>query len=386
MKILHISDQPPGYISGGQLGILQFSYAWTRIGSEVDYVGPEIENSNIAEWYNKTIYLNRQLTAVEKIRSLVHLQFDRKYMSWKKLSLDFTQYDLIYIDFTKMAYVLKDIRKSGYRGQVIVRAHNVEADFFKINFYSKKTFVNYAKYKVMKPRERYMIKHSDKVLAITEVDKDRLIELYRIPEEKIDICPVGVNLPKSDIKLKTEIDSKLKCLITGSMWFGPNAEATKWFIENVYPSVRSICELTIAGFRPNSSLIQLCRNNSIRIVDSPKSMVPYFESADMVLAPIFEGGGMKVKIAEAMSYGLPVVTTSHGAIGYNLKNNINIYVADEKKEFVNAIQKYFYMSVSERRIFLESELSIYKKFYSLDAIECICKKIIKCRNHNYQQC
>lgn len=95
---------------------------------------------------------------------------------------------------------------------------------------------------------------------------------------------------------------------------------------------------------------------------------------------------MKVKIAEAMSYGLPVVTTSHGAIGYNLKNNINIYVADEKKEFVNAIQKYFYMSVSERRIFLESEWSIYKKFYSLDAIECICKKIIKCRNHNYQQC
>lgn len=384
MKILHISDQPPGYMSGGQLGILQFSYAWTRIGSEVDYVGPQIENSDIAEWYNKTTYLNRQLTFVEKIRSLARLQFDRKYMSWKKLSLDFAQYDLIYIDFTKMAYVLKDIRKADYRGQVIVRAHNVEADFFKINFYSKKTLVNYAKYKAMKPREHYMVKNSDKVFAITDVDKDRLIELYRIPKEKIYICPVGVNLPKTDMTLKTEIGSKLKCLITGSMWFGPNADATKWFIENVYPSVSSICELTIAGFRPNSSLVQLCEKNSIRIVDSPESMVPYFESADMVLAPIFEGGGMKVKIAEAMSYGLPVVTTSHGVIGYNLKDDVNIFVADEKKDFINAIHKYFYMGVSERKFFLQSEWNAYKNFYSLKAIESICRNIIKSKNNNDQ--
>lgn len=377
MKILHIADQPPGYFSGGQLGILQFSYVWTRLGSEVDYVGPMIEDNEIESWYCQTYYLNTPLNKIQKILSLFHLQFDRKYMSWKKLTLDFKKYDIIYIDFTKMDFALRDIRKSNYCGRIIVRAHNVEADFFKVNFMTNKTFMNFLKYIVAKPREQYMVKHSDYILAITEEDKLRIKELYHISDSKIKICPVGVNLPKKNIKFKTKIGRKIKCLITGSLWFGPNAEATKWFVANVYPKVKEICELTIAGYRPNNELRHLCDKQGVLLVDTPDTMRPLFEKAEMIIAPIFEGGGMKVKIAEAMSYGLPIITTSHGIIGYKLENNSNCFVANEIEEFVLSIKKYYNYTEKERYDFLKKEWEFYCKYYSLEAIKNRCADIFE---------
>ena len=84
------------------------------------------------------------------------------------------------------------------------------------------------------------------------------------------------------------------------------------------PKVSDICELTIAGAKPNDEITNACRDTNTLLVASPESMKPYFEAAYMVLVPIFDGGGMKVKVAEAMSYNLPVVTTSHGKIGYKI--------------------------------------------------------------------
>ena len=141
MKVLHISDQPPGYLSGGQIGILQFSYAWTQIADIVDYIGPPISDSEISSWYNQCFYLDMKPDLLQKVWSLCHLQFDRKFLSWKHMDIDFAEYDLIYIDFTKMDYAMKDIRKSGYKGEIIVRAHNVEADFFRVNFMSQKSLI-----------------------------------------------------------------------------------------------------------------------------------------------------------------------------------------------------------------------------------------------------
>lgn len=369
MRILHISDQPPGHLSGGQLVILQSSYAWTHVVDEVDYIGPLFDDPEIKSWYNQCFFLDRKLNMLQKVWSLCHLQFDRKYLSWKKMAFDFAGYDLVYIDFTKMDYALKDIKKSGYRGKIIVRAHNVEADFFRVNYMTQKSVVTFLKYIVAKPRERYMVWTADCVLAITEQDKERLEELYGISPDKIEICPVGISIPPQEIAFKTEVSQKLKCLITGTLSFGPNADATMWFIDKVYPFVKDIVDVTIAGYKPNDDLKRKCKENGIKLVDTPETMRPLFEDAEMICAPIFEGGGMKVKIAEAMSYGLPIITTEHGAIGYDLVDGENSFIADTAEDFVSAIRKYVNMTNEEKAKFLKNEWECYCKNYSLLAIQ-----------------
>lgn len=376
MKILHIATQAPGHTSGGEIGTLLFSYALNNIDAVVDYIGPEIKDRTIASWYNKTIYLEKPISKIEKAWTLMHFYFDRHYLGWKRTKIDYNEYQVIFVEFTKMDYFIRDILKSGYRGKIIVRAHNVEHDFFKINFMAHKTFMNGAKYLISKKREGYMIANSDLVLAITELDKKRLIELYNVSPDKVQIFPVAVNFAKNDKTFDGKIGNRIKCLITGSLWFGPNADATVWFLKEVYPAVKNICDLTVAGFRPNEDVKHSCQESGVKLIDSPDDMEPYFNKTEMVLAPIFDGGGMKVKIAEALSYGLPVVTTNHGNIGYELVDHKNAFIANTAEEFVKAIQDYYNMSEEVRAEFLNASWFNYKKKFSLNAATERCAIII----------
>ncbi len=377
MKILHIATQAPGHMSGGEIGTLLFSYALNNIGAKVDYIGPEIKDNTIATWYNKTIYLEKPISKIEKAWTLLHFYFDRHYLGWKREKIEFNKYQVIFIEFTKMDYYIRDILKSGYRGKIIVRAHNVEHDFFRINFMAHKTFVNGVKFLISKKREKYMLKKSDLVLAITDIDKKQLIKLYGIPDKKIEIFPVSVNLAENDKSFDGRIGNKIKCLITGSLWFGPNADATVWFLKEVYPAVKDICDLTIAGFRPNEQIKQCCHESKVRLVDSPEDMKPYFHESEMVLAPIFDGGGMKVKIAEALSYALPVITTNHGNIGYDLVDHETGFIANTAQEFISDIQFYYGLSDEERAVFLQNSWKNYTEKFSLNAAVQRCDKIIK---------
>lgn len=239
MRILHIATQAPGHTSGGEIGTLLFSYALNNIGAKVDYIGPEIKDKTIAEWYNRTIYLEKPISKIEKAWTLMHFYFDRHYLGWKREKIDFNKYQVIFVEFTKMDYFIRDILKSGYRGKIIVRAHNVEHDFFRINFLAHKTIMNGAKYLISKKRERYMLEKSNLVLAITEADKKRLVELYGIPTQKVEIFPVAVNLAEDNKTFDGKIGNKIKCLITGSLWFGPNADATVWFLKKVWKTYRN---------------------------------------------------------------------------------------------------------------------------------------------------
>ena len=377
MRILHIATQAPGHTSGGEIGTLLFSYALNNINAVADYIGPEIKDKAIASWYNKTTYLEKPINKIEKVWTLMHFYFDIHYLGWKRKKIDYNKYQVIFVEFTKMDYFIRDILKSGYRGKIIVRAHNVEHDFFKINFMAHKTFMNGAKFLISKKREGYMIENCDLVLAITELDKKRLIELYNVSPDKVQIFPVAVNLAKDNKTFDGKIGERLKCLITGSLWFGPNADATVWFLKEVYPAVRSICDLTVAGFRPNERVKQSCQESGVKLVDSPDKMEPYFRETELVLAPIFDGGGMKVKIAEALSYGLPVMTTDHGNIGYNLIDRKNGFIANTAQDFISEIKFYYGLDNEARTLILKNSWETYVEKFSLNAATKRCDEIIR---------
>src|SRR5262249_21014962 len=55
------------------------------------------------------------------------------------------------------------------------------------------------------------------------------------------------------------------------------------------------------------------------------------------VAPLRFGAGLKGKIGEAMSYGLPVITTSIGAEGFGMTSEVNIMIADEPESFAGSV-------------------------------------------------
>jgi len=60
-------------------------------------------------------------------------------------------------------------------------------------------------------------------------------------------------------------------------------------------------------------------------------------SMSVMIAPLFAGGGMRIKVLEAMALGKPIVATTLGAGGLDVENGRDILIADDATAFANAV-------------------------------------------------
>jgi len=120
---------------------------------------------------------------------------------------------------------------------------------------------------------------------------------------------------------------------------GPNADGLRWFAEEVLPLVGAadngvVVEVTGAG--PPRELRALS-GRSLRFVGEVPDLEDLFASVRLAVAPVRYGAGVKIKVVDALSRGVPVVTTSVGAEGVPPKWHVGLVVADEPEEFARAV-------------------------------------------------
>ncbi|MBU2025435.1 glycosyltransferase, partial [Patescibacteria group bacterium] len=123
----------------------------------------------------------------------------------------------------------------------------------------------------------------------------------------------------------------------------PNIDGIKWFYEKVWPLVKKNnpdIVVKVAGNGLDKALSGLASKN-FQILGFVKDLDPFFKSSKIFISPLRYGAGIKGKILLAMSYGLPVVTTSIGAEGIGLKNNKSALIADSPQEFAEKIKRLY---------------------------------------------
>lgn len=359
MRILHITPEAPGRSSGGKIGIKQTALSLIQNGHIVDYVGPELIDKEICALYNSLYILEPSNNLFLRFYDTFHMNTNRRYRSWMKLELDYSVYDVFVMDFTKLNYVLKKIPNN----RLIVRVHNVEADYSFYNYQYRKNPINFLDRVFAKKREKEIVYRARSLIVLTEKDKMRLCELYGVPAYKMEVVPVCI--PEPEV-LEREDDSKrVKMILNGSLWFGPNYEGIKWFLEEVYKRLDIPKSLIIAGANPNTELVELVKHlQDVTLISSPESMAPYFQQANIAIAPVFDGAGMKVKVAEALSFGLPVVGTSHAFEGYDITDGLNSYRADDVEQFIRSIRKYYELNEESRAILRRNSYELFRRNYS----------------------
>jgi glycosyltransferase involved in cell wall biosynthesis len=125
----------------------------------------------------------------------------------------------------------------------------------------------------------------------------------------------------------------------------PNREGLQWLLKSVWPRVRAEradARLRIVGKVAETAEKSDC-DGSIDCVGPLPSLQSEYERAQVVLAPLLSGTtGVKVKVAEAMSYGRPLVTTTVGVDPANLSQlGSAAIVTDEPERFASAICRFF---------------------------------------------
>ncbi len=184
-------------------------------------------------------------------------------------------------------------------------------------------------------------RRADVVLAVSEHDREALRE---VAEEKtpIEIVPITVDAERLE-PLWTARKPQPNCLFTiGTMFWLPNSEGVLWWLRNGYGHLRKLCpDVTydIVGARPPREL----QNAAAELTDAGVHVHGYvadvkefWTSATVLAVPLLSGGGVRVKILEAMAIGVPIVSTTVGCEGLDVRNGEHLLIADTPQEFADA--------------------------------------------------
>lgn len=220
--------------------------------------------------------------------------------------------------------------------KTILQSHGMESVFFKSMFlkdrsYRKKIFalIEYLKYYFF---EKKYVPRFSKVYAISELDK---IELEKIRGKK----DVEVIIPKVEIQKINRV-KRLKNIILfiGYIDWYPNKDGLVWFIKKIFPLIQKEikdAKLWIIGKFTDKT--QLYDNPNIVYFGYQKNIDRFFSKASVFIAPIRYGNGVRIKVLTAMSYKMPIVSTSMGVEGIFYKKYKNITITDEEKSFAQAV-------------------------------------------------
>lgn len=359
MKILQLTPQfpfPPD--DGGRIGIANIYYQFLEQGNDVEMVSMsrfpikqiDIEkykrNGNISiiemdtkntkfrviSYFlkNKSLYIEKQYspTLMETIESLVVM----------------SSIDVIHADHSNMARVALELSKK-YQIPIGLRLHNIEYLIWKrfyegLGMFSPKRLFIGQQYWLLKRLESKFIKNSDVTFPITNEDKNRALELA--PKANVIIASAGVDIEdwKPDISAIKEPFSMV--IATTFNWFH-NVNAVQWFLDKVQPilhSKYSNVTLKIIGKNPPAKFGEYSDLgvDKLGYVDEVQL---YFNLSQVYIAPLFVGGGIRIKILEAMSMGLPVVATDVSAEGIEARESQGLIRANTAEEYAHQIGKLF---------------------------------------------
>jgi glycosyltransferase involved in cell wall biosynthesis len=154
---------------------------------------------------------------------------------------------------------------------------------------------------------------------------------------------------------------KKRITFLGGLHWPPNAEGIVWFAHHVFPQIRAQVPevvLTVIGKNPPLGL----EGKGIEVTGYVDDPLPYLTETAAFVVPLHAGGGMRVKILDAWSWGLPVVSTTIGAEGIETQPGQNILIGDTSAEFAQAVINLLTDSVLARQLEQGGRQTVIEKY------------------------
>ena len=133
---------------------------------------------------------------------------------------------------------------------------------------------------------------------------------------RIRVNPFGIVLPE---RADRSLEVPGTMLFVGNFAHPPNRDAAIWLAREILPAVVARCpdaRLRVVGAEAPAEVLALAGEHVEVFADAP-SVSPHLDRAALVLAPVRSGGGMRMKVLEAIATGKAVLTTPRGAEGFD---------------------------------------------------------------------
>jgi len=290
-----------------------------------------------------------------------------------------TSFDVIIFESIYMAEYLSLVIKYS-KANIFLRCHNIEYKLWskraelEVNIF-KKLYAKKLAFK-LKVYETSSFNQFKNIICITADDETDV--KTHAPNSRIITIPFAAEIQNKNVHIQKAMPTFFHL---GAMDWQPNIDAVNWVLENIFPSIlKSTDDFTfyIAGKNMGKNFFDIQTSQFI-VAGEIESASDFIQKHDVLIAPIFSGGGMRVKIVEAMQAGKVVITTSLGAAGIptNHNNEPCILIAETPNEFCYFIEKCITDFEFRERLSTNSKLAIENIFgfeniaSKLDSFLCI---------------
>ena len=356
MKILQLClrvPYPPD--NGGSIAMLALTRSLKEAGNEVFVLSINTPKHHydinslpqdikaLAKW--DTVDVN---TKIRPLDAFLNLFTNKSYNIERFQSKAFEQklieilqkerFDVIQMESLYVTPYINSIRKHS-KAKIVYRAHNLEHKIWErmtdgLPNGLKKSYIRLLTRR-LKHYECNIVNTFDAIVAITKEDKQMFEEIgCTIP---IHVTPLGIdvdtfNLPKHYNKYPVLFH-------LGSMNWMPNLEAVDWFLSNVWKDLHkqfNVLEFYVGGRGMPERLLKSTMQG-IHVSNEVADAKTWINSKDIMICPLKSGGGMRVKIIEAMALGKTVISTSIGAEGIQYTHMNDTLIANTPEEFIEMI-------------------------------------------------
>ncbi|MDI6793509.1 MAG: glycosyltransferase family 4 protein [bacterium] len=225
--------------------------------------------------------------------------------------------------------------KAGFKRPLVLVEHNVEY----LKFKDMGGLIHFFLGRIIKIVEYLACLKADRIIVLSQVDKDLLCQMYHLPEDKLKVISPCVD--PDDIKCREGAAEKVRekyglaahtplLVFMGNLKYGPNIEGVKYIADIIYPRV-------LKKYPEARFIIMGQGDDRLREYQRPgliftgylerSDLLAHLAASDIVLVPITTGSGVRIKIFEAAACGKPIVSTQKGAEGLSFIHGEEIYIS-----------------------------------------------------------
>lgn len=373
MKILLVSDNKIMGFGGGCLEERKYYSGLKRYSQDNDVEFKVISpDTDIPELFPIKLSKNKFIDIL--VRMLGHSSY--LYYNWlinKKKIVEYKP-DMIVIGRSRFGYMAKYFKKKYPACKIVCNMENVEYDYIDGYFSNtksilKKLYIQLER-KCVKRDEVDAIKYCDALDYLSIRDHKRTHQLYHVNGKREMILPICLEKGRT-LKFETE---KKNVIFVGSLNYSSNIDAITDFINNVWMknfSQNDKINLIIGGSNPTDelkALITKIPNCKLHCnFDSLESIVP---QNSLMIAPIKSGAGMKVKVAETISMGLPIAASDEALVGYDKAESNCLYGGiariNTHEEYVRVIEEFLQCPQERMKNIYTENKNLFKSYYSYE--------------------
>lgn len=256
-----------------------------------------------------------------------------------KLKTSGYQPDVVILEWTQCVLTLSEVKKVFPNAKYVASEH----DFTTVGYKRKldgereprKARVLQKKYEYMKTMELNALQKSDLVAFHSLEDLVRVEKLLSAHKGLISIVPYYDDYSYVQWKPTTK-----NIVFFGAMNRVENVESACWFYENVFSKLsKDDINFVILGSKPDTRLLELAEVDSRVVVTGfVEDITPWLENCMCMVAPLVLGAGIKVKVLEALSAGIPLLTNSIGMEGINANPKSDYFKCETAEDYITVIE------------------------------------------------